>query len=421
MCQSPSSVTVDTAAAETLIAAATLKLSMDRPYLSSALWAVHRIATTEVPTMAVDAQWRLYFNPETVLSWSTEEVAGVLYHEVCHLLRDHMARAPGEAASDPDAAFRWNLAGDAEINDDLVSEGVALPGSPILPSTLGAPEGRMAEEYYLKIERKHRGKSHGGGGAGCGRCGSCAGGSAEAWERAATVAGLRGLPATESALVRREVALAVKREASARIGATGRGSMPGHWLRWAEAHLAPPKVDWRKELAVAVRRAMAEAAGACDYRYARPSRRQGACPSVIFPSMVRPIPNVAVVVDTSGSVGAKELALAMSEVAGILRAAGQKEGLTVLAVDAAVQACRKVWDARQVADSLKGGGGTDMGVGLAAAARLKPRPDAIVVITDGYTPWPDVPPAGISRTVVVLTTPHGCSPDWARTIVVEPE
>ena len=41
---------------------------------------------------------------------------------------------------------------------------------------------------------------------------------------------------------------------------------------------------------------------------------------------------------------------------------------------------------------LLGGGGTDMGAGLAKAAELRPRPDLIIVLTDGYTPWPSAPP-----------------------------
>ena len=41
---------------------------------------------------------------------------------------------------------------------------------------------------------------------------------------------------------------------------------------------------------------------------------------------------------------------------------------------------------------LEGGGGTDMGAGLDAAAALRPRPDLIIVLTDGFTPWRPAPP-----------------------------
>ncbi|MGF6886380.1 putative metal-dependent peptidase [Nocardia sp. GAS34] len=49
---------------------------------------------------------------------------------------------------------------------------------------------------------------------------------------------------------------------------------------------------------------------------------------------------------------------------------------------------------------LIGGGGTDLRTGFVKALRAQPRPDVVVVLTDGYTPWPDRRPA--CRTVVGL-------------------
>ena len=89
----------------------------------------------------------------------------------------------------------------------------------------------------------------------------------------------------------------------------------------------------------------------------------------------------------------------------------------VLACDAAVGATSRV---RRVEDvQLVGGGGTDMRVGIAAAEASRPRPDVIVVFTDGYTPWPDRPTR--ARLVVAIigaqaTAEH--APDWATTVRV---
>ena len=33
-----------------------------------------------------------------------------------------------------------------------------------------------------------------------------------------------------------------------------------------------------------------------------------------------------------------------------------------------------------------------MGEGMAAAARLKPKPDVVIVMTDMFTEWPEEPP-----------------------------
>lgn len=136
----------------------------------------------------------------------------------------------------------------------------------------------------------------------------------------------------------------------------------------------------------------------------------------ILPGLVQPIPQIAVVADTSGSMGETDIARVLAEITGILQNLGNREPVTVLATDAAVHTCRKVFDVRQV--KLIGGGGTDMGAGLEAAARLRPQPDIVVVITDGDTPWPEQKPVA-GQVIVVLTRQGYSGPSWARTIIVE--
>jgi hypothetical protein len=65
---------------------------------------------------------------------------------------------------------------------------------------------------------------------------------------------------------------------------------------------------------------------------------------------------------------------------------------------------------------LKGGGGTNMRVCIAAAEALKPRPDAVVVLTDGATPWLEAP--GSSRLIcgVISAQPPSGTPSWATTV-----
>ena len=195
-----------------------------------------------------------------------------------------------------------------------------------------------------------------------------------------------------------------------------RGHLPAGWRRWADQTLAAPTIPWRRVLASAVRRAIAHAAGCHDYAYSRPGRRR--IPRVVTPALRRPLVTVAAVVDTSGSMGQSELDAAMAEVKGVITAAGiGTQRLTVLACDAAVGATSRV---RRVEDvQLVGGGGTDMRVGIAAAEASRPRPDVIVVFTDGYTPWPDRPTR--ARLVVAIigaqsTAEH--APDWATTVRV---
>ena len=173
-----------------------------------------------------------------------------------------------------------------------------------------------------------------------------------------------------------------------------------------------PRVDWRRHLASAIRRAIGDAAGAVDYTYSRPSRRQACFGPVVAPALRRPTPSVAVVVDTSGSM-AELLGCALAEIGGILRMAGVRDGVHVLAVDAAVQATRRVWRVDQV--ELVGGGGTDLRVGIDAARRF--RPSLLVVLTDGLTPWPERPPNN-SRVVIVDFLGSASLPSWAEVVHV---
>ncbi|MEL6985874.1 MAG: VWA-like domain-containing protein, partial [Actinomycetota bacterium] len=179
------------------------------------------------------------------------------------------------------------------------------------------------------------------------------------------------------------------------IAEAGAGTVPDGLRRWADEHLTP-MVDWRAELAATLRRALSVTAGAVDYSYRRPSRRAGAVDGVILPSLARPTPEVAVVCDTSASVTDAELGRALTEVDGLLQATGTRQ-VRFLSCDDAVRSVDRVAAGRDV--TLIGGGGTDMAVGLAAAADHRPPPQVVVVLTDGYTPWP---PTGPPRAVTVV-------------------
>jgi predicted metal-dependent peptidase len=347
------------------------------------------------PTMAVDRRWRCYANPRFVAETPVEELAGVWLHEVSHLLRDHHGRAARLPAADQGDHHRINLAQDCEINDDLVADGVTLPPDRVEPATFGLRRGQLFEQYLRHVPPTPPALRW--------QCGSGAHGVAVPWD----VDAAPGVSPVEADALRRITAEAVRAHARAR------GNVPGGLLRWAEAILEPV-VDWREVLAGSVRQAVAHASGAVDYTYQRPSRRSGAQPRVVLPSLRRPVPNVAIVVDTSGSMSEDYLGAAVSEVAGVLDGVGvRRRQLTVLACDAAVAATSRVASANDL--DLAGGGGTDMRVGIAAALELADRPDIVVVLTDGYTPWPDDPvPARVIAGLIGSEPPE--PPPWVEAV-----
>jgi predicted metal-dependent peptidase len=149
---------------------------------------------------------------------------------------------------------------------------------------------------------------------------------------------------------------------------------------------------------------------------------------VVLPSLRRTPPRVCVVIDTSGSVSDAELGSALLEVAAISRAVGGRRDLvSVVSCDAAAGVAVPLCRAENI--ELVGGGGTDLRSGFARALRSRPRPDVIVALTDGQTPWPSEQPP--CRTVVGLfpRPPRAVNeddpdyvpdtpPPWARVVVI---
>ena len=371
------------------------------PYLASGLFGAQVLAKPGIATVAVDEGWRLHADPEVTVTWTPAQLGSVLVHHVSHLLRAHGERALA-AGITPDDARTWVHGADAEINDDLVPAGLELPGRPVLPRDLGAEEGLLAEQYFTAGREDADTRAQPDWDLDCGS-------GADGWGRDWDASGPPALSPWQSRLLCRQVAQDCVRHAREA------GNVPAGLLRWAEQVLQPA-VDWRRVLAAELRRAVADTAGAVDYSYRRPSRRASVAGSVVLPALRRPVPEVAVVCDTSGSMTEDLLAAALAEVEGLLRSLGLARQVRVLACDTAVGPARRVTSARQV--ELVGGGGTDMGAGIAAAAALRPRPAVTVVLTDGFTPWPDRPPRGTRVVVALLGDEAPDGPDWARAVRV---
>ncbi|WP_416985197.1 DUF2201 family putative metallopeptidase [Streptomyces sp. T028] len=385
-----------------------------RPYLATALFALHVVESRRVPTMGVDKHWRCYVSPAFVERMPVEELAAVWVHEVSHLLRDHHGRSDRVARerglTGPGERLRMNIAADCEINDDAYGDGLVRPAGAVDPEFLGLPEGELMEDYLRRFSLGARTQD-----LAWLDCGSGADGLEREWDLGPD--GAHGLSEQERDAVRFRVAQGIK----------GRpGNAPEQWRRWAEEAFHPPQ-PWRELLGAAVRSAASGAGGGEDYSYGRPSRRSAGVPGVVLPSLRRRPPQVSVIIDTSGSVSDAELGSALLEVAAICRAAGGRRDLvTVLPCDADSRFVHSLCRGEGI--PLMGGGGTDLRAGFARALRTPPRPDVVVVLTDGQTPWPEARPA--CRTVVGLFSRPGSGswresdpeyvpdapPAWARVV-----
>jgi predicted metal-dependent peptidase len=379
-----------------------------RPYLATALFALHPVESPHVPTMAVDGHWRCYISPRFVDSMPLAMLAGVWVHEVSHLLRDHHGRGDRYAVehelTQPGERLRMNIAADFEINDDVFGHGLPAPKGAVHPAQLKLPVGLLMEEYlgrftlgpwtddWAWLE-----------------CGSGADGLVRPWDLGPD--GAHGLTGHERDAIRFRVAEGINGNP---------GDVPKGWQRWAEEAFHPPQ-PWRELLGAALRSAISGAGE--DYTYGRPARRSASLPGVVLPSLRRRPPRVYVIVDTSGSVSDAELGSAILEIAAITRAlGGRRDHVSVLSCDAAAHVTGPLCQAEGI--PLIGGGGTDLRAGFDTARRGSP--DAIVALTDGHTPWPAARPT--CRTVVGLfNRPRrpedgehvpARPPDWAKVVTV---
>ena len=406
-------------------------------YFRSALMALVPKKSEGLGTFGVTDDGVLLWDPKMVDQWSVEEIAAVLIHEVSHLLRKHGSRRD-RLKIDP---MLWNRAADAEINDDLYDARLKLPsfknadGSvdrPIVPQTHKPklPTGLTAEEYVRLLEKEDK-KNGGGKGkpgpgnpdphAACGWCGSGAGrplpGEGDAKGNS------KGRSEVQLEQVRRSVAEDVRREA-----AKGQGRVAAGWVRWAEGTLKPAKVRWQDKLGRLTRAAVAYKAGAVDYKFTHPSRRQaglGYGPGVpILPALRAPVPKIAVVQDTSGSMGTEELSAGLPEVDAILKGVGGS--VTFIACDAAVHTMQPVRHWKELLKLMKGGGGTDFCPAFEALEKKRnDRPDVVVFITDGYGSFPTKPPP--FKVIWLLTgrgghmKPEEIEKHFGEAIELEPE
>lgn len=390
---SPSGVTADSAA--------------DQPYLAAALFALRPFESRHVARITADTAWRLYVNTEWMEQASVAELGRELAHLTWHLLADHAVRAHAQGVT-RETSECWRTASDLAIAE-------TLSPAELVPSSLpGANEwrrsaGQPTETIYA--DRRRAGLDPDGPEDDRDQCGSAADGIRRIYELPPDT-DVDGISRHRAEAIRFEVANEYRRLRGQR------GDQYARIARWAAA-VVEPTISWEPLLAAAIRRAVASAVGRGDFTYRRPSRRAAAMPQVVMPGRYRPAPQVAVVLDTSGSVDQRMHDRAMSELDRLLLSLGIGDsGVTVYSVDAAVHVAQRVRSSKDVV--LVGSGGTDLRVGLDAAAQAIPRPEVIVVFTDGYTPWPAEPPRNASVIIALLAegsaAPLPATPSWATRI-----
>jgi len=174
-----------------------------------------------------------------------------------------------------------------------------------------------------------------------------------------------------------------------------RGNVPAGLERFIE-DLVKPKIDWRTVL----RRYFSQLIP-YDYTYSKPHKKSEAV-GIYIPAIRKEGLEIAVAIDTSGSISKEDLRDFVSEMAGIV----QQCNATVWAIicDCEVYSVNKVKSISELKNiKIKGGGGTSH---IPVFEELKKNPKlrnikVLVALTDGYTEVPDKPPKGLTTIWVI--------------------
>lgn len=396
---------------ETKLTAARTRLILDKPFLGAL---VLRLPMKEADpewckTTATDAKC-FYYNRDYIQALSLEETQFILAHEALHCGLSHFARRQHRQKN------RWDVACDYAINPLLMRDGLkAPPGALHLPSY----EGMTAEEIYPLIDEntedgpmdqhlyddtssegsqnseqpKNNKHDHGDppppespSKPNTENEGDGSGGKDDRPGPEDDSAGAAKPPPLTSGETETLNVQWQQRLAGAAQQALQTGRMGESMARLVD-HLLQPQLPWRMLLS----RYLSQVARD-DYSFSRPNnRREG---EAILPSLRSSQVDVAVVLDTSGSIKDNEMREFISEVDALK---GQiRARITLHACDDKLAAdgpwVYEPWEEITLPESLEGGGGTSFVPAVEWANKLDNPPDVVVYFTDAEGTFPETEP-----------------------------
>ena len=339
--------------------------------------------TKDVPIAATDGD-NLLLNPDTFFNYDLNERVFIVSHEIMHCVLDHMSSMHRYAGQKkivyPDGTKldydheTANVAMDLVINDMLVESKVGTFNKDWLhDKTKGTSKDSWIDVYKTVYKKKPQGGQ----------------GQFDQHLKPGTSQGKDAVSATNS---RNQAQWATEIAAGAAI-AKAQGKLPGALERMLNDTLEP-QVEWKEQ----IQALFARRVGGDTYDWKKPDKR-------LISRKDDPIyapgrsgfgaGTVVVGVDTSGSIGEKELDMFFGEMAGILEDVRPRK-LVVMWCDAQVHRvdeCDEAGDLNTLrAKGAPGGGGTSFIPVFDKIAELELEPDALVYLTDGMGSFPNASP-----------------------------
>ena len=342
----------------------------------------------DCPTMGVDAKGNCYYSAKFVNGLSAEEVKGVLSHEIMHVVLEHLKAIKGRDARLVDGVLLANIAQDICINDIIQQNNLALPKGGLIPNNHTIKVGdtdikdinkKVWEMIYDELYKKSKKTKmpsfdqhiRNGGGTGNDKDGKGTGDKDGKEIKGVTGSGEKNTQDYPYKQIVNEAYAYAKLQ----------GKEPGGVDRIVD-ELNYPKINWREMLRKFIVREIPY-----DYCYTRPSKKSASC-GVFIPSVYKEALEIAIGVDTSGSMSPDDLRECLSECLGIVKAFSNVK-LTVLSCDAKVHTIGEVSTEDDIHElKLQGGGGTDFRPVFEWLEENKPSVRILIFFTDGFGEFP---------------------------------
>lgn len=371
-----------------------------------------------IGTIGIDKNGNLAYNEEFLKDKTSDEMQGLVCHEIGHLIYEHTQRR-GHRDKD-----WYNIAGDVVINNLLLKDKMVLPEGVVVGSVFDELDNKdisklTTEQVYDKIYKKNKKspklfcvivEDDGKGGAkkglaeaiGSAKKGKNIKGGASGEEEEKEEKG-KELGSGEEAPDWKQII------AEAITFAKMRGNVPAGMERQVGA-LLNEKMDWKALLYKYIVHEIP-----FDYTYARPSRRSQVV-GYYIPAIKKEALEIIVAIDTSGSISGRELKEFMSEIVGIAKSFNNLR-MTVIVCDCEVKDSYELSNGNlEKVNEIKlhGGGGTSHKPVYKWVAENKPNVRFIINFTDGETEFPD---AETVKTLWVLT--HDIDVPFGEKIILD--
>lgn len=333
---------------ETALVKAKIHL-MSRPdsafFTTLAFSLIHEFSD-KVKTAATNGK-KILYNPEFFMSLSHDERVFLILHEAMHCAYLHMERKGSRSNQ------RFNIAADHVINLQLLERGFYMPKEGLADAQY---KGLSTEEVYNLLPEPPPGEPMPGFGEDL-------------------LAPDDPSPAASEALANEVQDILVRASIQSKMAGDAPGSIPGDIQIFLD-RLLKPKLPWNRIL-----QKYLNAFNKNDYTFKKPNRRF--FPQHILPSLFgQKLINIAVAVDTSGSVSDEEFNCFVSETHSILRMM-KPDKITVIQFDTEIKSINEVRNIRQLMNiQFSGRGGTHINPVLEWANEKKPQ--LLLVFTDGY-------------------------------------